>query len=70
MDRLQEIEKKSWENERLLLKIALAYAEIDRLSSHKSGLLRTSKIEFAAIDNGGLIVLKDGDMFDSTEPKN
>ena len=36
-DRLREIEKKSWDNEKLLLKVALCYAELDRLTRGKFG---------------------------------
>ena len=34
-DRLLEIEDKSYQNSKLLIRVALAYAEIDRLSSRQ-----------------------------------
>lgn len=43
-DRLTEIEKKSWENEKLMLKIALAYLELGRLASKKESVALTSQI--------------------------
>jgi len=34
-DTKREIEKKNWQNEKLLIKLALCYAELDRLSKNK-----------------------------------
>ena len=35
-DRLQEVEKKSYENGRLLIRLAMAYAELDRINGFRS----------------------------------
>ena len=36
-DRLKDIEKKSWENGKLLIKLAIAYAELERIAKFKRG---------------------------------
>lgn len=43
-DRLTEIEKKSWENEKLMLKIALAYLELGRLANMKDSISQHSQL--------------------------
>jgi hypothetical protein len=61
-DRLQDIEKKSWENGRLLMKVALAYAELDRLSKFREAQSGAKMTTSQVISDGNMIVLSEGDV--------